>query len=91
MITTIDPETVAADAIGNAGYGLLIGGEWRMAEGELSFPVVNPATGTLLSAVPDAGAAETGAAIDARLLPPCPPGPPPRLRPAARFFGGWPA
>ena len=46
----------------------LIGGRWL---GEPSVPVINPATGAVIARVPDLGAAETRAAIDAaqRALP----------------------
>lgn len=41
----------------------LIGGQW--VSGEKRFPVINPATGEEIALVPDLGAAETKAAIDA--------------------------
>ncbi len=65
MSTTIDPAAVAAATLGDATYGLLIDGEWREAASGASFAVTNPATGELLVEVPDGGADETRAAIDA--------------------------
>ncbi|MDG6348882.1 NAD-dependent succinate-semialdehyde dehydrogenase [Luteimonas sp. 8-5] len=42
-----------------------IGGAWRDADGDGTCEVTNPATGERLGTVPDMGAAETGAAIEA--------------------------
>ncbi|MBK9027604.1 MAG: NADP-dependent succinate-semialdehyde dehydrogenase [Propionivibrio sp.] len=42
-----------------------INGEWVGADNALVFPVINPATGEQLAAVPDAGASETRRAIEA--------------------------
>jgi len=42
-----------------------IGGEWRDAAGGGTVPVTNPATGALLGTVPDGGAADARAAIEA--------------------------
>jgi succinate-semialdehyde dehydrogenase/glutarate-semialdehyde dehydrogenase len=42
-----------------------VGGEWRNADGGGSNPVTNPATGAVLGTVPNMGAAETRAAIEA--------------------------
>jgi len=70
-----DPAAMAAAILGDGAYGLLIGGEWAGASGGNVFSVDNPATGAELAAVPDAGAAETRAAIDA----------------AAAAFPGWAA
>jgi len=42
-----------------------VGGEWRSANGGKTFAVIDPATSTLLAQVPDMGASETRAAIDA--------------------------
>jgi succinate-semialdehyde dehydrogenase/glutarate-semialdehyde dehydrogenase len=42
-----------------------IGGAWREAENGARFAVIDPATGAEIAAVPDMGAAETRAAIDA--------------------------
>lgn len=44
---------------------MLIGGEWLPAEGERTFPVMNPATGARLAEVPYGGAAEARRAIEA--------------------------
>jgi succinate-semialdehyde dehydrogenase / glutarate-semialdehyde dehydrogenase len=65
MTTSIDPTAVAATTIGDTSYDLLIGGEWRSAANGAIIAVTNPATGAPLAHVPDAGAAETRAAIDA--------------------------
>ncbi|ACL25405.1 NAD-dependent succinate-semialdehyde dehydrogenase [Chloroflexus aggregans] len=46
-------------------FRLLINGEWREAESGATFAVTNPANGTVLGYVPDAGVAETRAAIAA--------------------------
>lgn len=62
---TLDLESIAHDTLGDAAYGLLIGGEWQSAADGKTFPVENPATGDILTMVPDAGAAETQAAIEA--------------------------
>ncbi len=65
MATTIEPRAVAADLLGHRQYKLLIGNQFRAAESGATFAVSNPATGELLSDVPDAGARETQAAVDA--------------------------
>jgi succinate-semialdehyde dehydrogenase/glutarate-semialdehyde dehydrogenase len=65
MSATIDSASVAAATLGDAPYLQLIGGEWLPASGGASFPVDNPATGAELAAVPDGGAADARAAIDA--------------------------
>ncbi|MGR9319144.1 NAD-dependent succinate-semialdehyde dehydrogenase [Rhizobium leguminosarum] len=46
----------------DAGY---IGGVWTSGDATRTFDVLNPATGELLASLPDMGAAETRAAIDA--------------------------
>lgn len=46
-------------------FRLLINGEWREAESGATFAVTNPANGTVLGYVPDAGVAETRTAIAA--------------------------
>jgi len=65
MTTLFDPGAIAAATIGDFAYGLLIGGEWQTAVSGATFAVTDPATGAVLADVPDAGAAETRAAIDA--------------------------
>lgn len=65
MTTTIDSDAVAAATIGDSEYNLLIGGVCGPAASGASFAVTNPATGAELAQVPDAGAPETRAAIDA--------------------------
>jgi succinate-semialdehyde dehydrogenase / glutarate-semialdehyde dehydrogenase len=44
---------------------LLIGGTWIEAESDERFEVTNPATGDIVGSVPNASAADVGAAIDA--------------------------
>lgn len=59
-------DEIAAATIGDADeYELMIGGEWRPATGGATFAVDNPASGAQLARVPDAGAADTQAAIEA--------------------------
>jgi succinate-semialdehyde dehydrogenase/glutarate-semialdehyde dehydrogenase len=65
MQNLIDIEKITTETIGDTSYKLLIGGEWQTAAGNSTFPVDNPATGVVLSSVPDAGVRETQAAIDA--------------------------
>ncbi|MEI8307956.1 MAG: NAD-dependent succinate-semialdehyde dehydrogenase [Chloroflexales bacterium] len=65
MTSTIDSDSVAAATLGGAPYLQLIGGQWCLAASGASFPVDNPATGTLLAEVPDGGADDARAAIDA--------------------------
>lgn len=71
MQSMIDLDQIVEPIIGHSEYGLLINGEWRPADNGATFPVTNPATGETLTVVPDAGADETHAAIDAaaRALP----------------------
>lgn len=45
--------------------GMLIGGEWRAAEGGATIPVEDPATGEVLAEIADATAADAVAALDA--------------------------
>ncbi len=58
-----DPDTIAAQLLGEARYALLIDGTWQPTAS--SFAVTNPATGAQLALVADAGAAESRAAVDA--------------------------
>ncbi len=46
-------------------FRLYIGGEWRDAAGGQRFEVTNPATGEVVATVPDAGAEDARAAIEA--------------------------
>ncbi|WP_322486883.1 NAD-dependent succinate-semialdehyde dehydrogenase [Chloroflexus sp.] len=58
--------TVAGEGpLATLPFHLLINGEWREAESGATFAVVNPANGTVLGYVPDAGVAETRLAIAA--------------------------
>jgi succinate-semialdehyde dehydrogenase/glutarate-semialdehyde dehydrogenase len=65
------PIPAEAEAVAAVPTSLLIDGGWQTAANNASFPVVNPATGATLAQLPDAGAVETRAAIDAaaRALP----------------------
>jgi succinate-semialdehyde dehydrogenase/glutarate-semialdehyde dehydrogenase len=65
MTTGIDVQAITAATIGDAPYRLLIAGEWRTANDHATIDVSNPATGTVLTTVPAAGAEETRQAIDA--------------------------
>src|SRR5258706_8216100 len=65
MQTTLDLEKVVETTLGNADYKLFINGNWRPADNGGTFPLTNPATGENLTTVPQAGASETPAAIDA--------------------------
>src|SRR5690242_17446618 len=65
MEATLDLDQIVESAIGKADYGLLINGQWRQADNGATFPVTNPATGTLLAHVPEGRESETRAAIDA--------------------------
>ena len=65
MSPTIDPSAVAAAILGGTRYAMLIGGSWREASDGASFAVTNPATGELLSHIPDGGVTEINAAINA--------------------------
>lgn len=47
------------------GEGLLIGGEWRKAEGGATFATLDPATGTETGRIAAAGASDVAAAVDA--------------------------
>jgi succinate-semialdehyde dehydrogenase/glutarate-semialdehyde dehydrogenase len=64
-ITTLDPTEIAQQVFGTTRYELLINGVWQPAVSGGRFAVDNPATGAILTDVPDAGAAETSAAINA--------------------------
>ncbi len=65
MTMTVDPQTVAATTLTTAPYGLLIDGGWQPAATGASFEVRNPATGAVLTSVPDGGTVEAQAAIEA--------------------------
>lgn len=61
----LDIQATVNRAIGTTPYRLLINNEWREAISGSTFAVTNPATNTVLTMVPDAGGADTQAAIDA--------------------------
>jgi len=63
MSMTLDIPNITRQALGGAEYGHFIGGAWHKTG--RTFPVTNPATGDLLAEIPDAGAEETRAAIEA--------------------------
>src|SRR5258707_5152659 len=65
MQKQLDLENIVETTIGNVEYKLYMGGRWRDADNGATFPVTNPATGQTLTTIPDAGANETRAAIDA--------------------------
>lgn len=59
----IDPDAVAAQLLGDAAWGVFIGGVWQSTA--RTFVVTNPATGSPLAEVADGGVEEIRAAIDA--------------------------
>lgn len=61
----IDSRQIAHDLIENVVYGHYINGEMRPSAGGRMYDVTNPASGDLLISIPDGGAAEARAAIDA--------------------------
>jgi succinate-semialdehyde dehydrogenase/glutarate-semialdehyde dehydrogenase len=65
MTQALDLPALTQETLSGRDYRLLIGGQWGGAADGARFPVQNPATGELLAEVPDAGAAETRAAIEA--------------------------
>ncbi len=65
MQSLTELDQIAQSTIGHADYKLFIGGTWRDADNGATFPVTNPATDEVLANVPEAGASETRAAIDA--------------------------
>lgn len=65
MTTSYDPEAIAAATLDATRYNLLIGGAWLPATSGASFAVNNPATNAPIAMVPDGGAAETEAAVEA--------------------------
>jgi succinate-semialdehyde dehydrogenase/glutarate-semialdehyde dehydrogenase len=65
MTTTLDSEQIARQTLSGAPYGIFIDNAWGGAADGRTFVVTNPATGAALVAIPDAGADETRAAIDA--------------------------
>lgn len=65
MTATLNLEQIVDQTLGEAEYKLFINGEWHAANNGKTFAVDNPATGDILRYVPDAGADETRAAIDA--------------------------
>ncbi len=65
MQNVISVEQVVETHISNPDYKMFINGLWRSADNGATFPVVNPATGETLATVPEGGAHETRAAIDA--------------------------
>jgi succinate-semialdehyde dehydrogenase / glutarate-semialdehyde dehydrogenase len=60
-----DLAQLTADTLNGAEYGIFINNTWQSAANGKTFAVDNPATGETLATIPDAGASETRAAIDA--------------------------
>jgi succinate-semialdehyde dehydrogenase/glutarate-semialdehyde dehydrogenase len=65
MFEVTDLDRITAQTLGDEPYLLLIDGTWSQSASGAQFGVYNPATGQLLTHVPDAGSAETQAAIEA--------------------------
>ncbi len=65
MTPTVDLAQITAATFADARYGIFINNEWRSAQDGKTFTVENPATGDVLMTIPDAGAADAQAAIDA--------------------------
>jgi len=63
--TAIDSQAIAQAMLGDAQYGLLIGGERRASSSGATFTVRNPATGDVLAGVPDGVQSDAQAAIAA--------------------------
>ena len=61
----LDLEQIVHQAFDGVEYGNYINGEFRWSANGSTFDVTNPATGDLLLRIPDAGASDTLAAIDA--------------------------
>ncbi|MCK6580229.1 MAG: NAD-dependent succinate-semialdehyde dehydrogenase [Anaerolineae bacterium] len=64
MTIPLDARTIARQTLADAAYGVFIDNAFRPAADGRTFEVTNPATGDLLATIPDAGAADTHAAID---------------------------
>ena len=65
MQDAADFDQIVAQTIGTGDFRLLINGAWCESADGATFAVENPATGQVLAHVPDAGVAETTAAIEA--------------------------
>lgn len=65
MQASPDSAAIAQQTLGGVNYAHLINGEWRASVSGATFAVTNPATTETLTTVPDGGASETLAAIDA--------------------------
>ncbi|PDW04593.1 NAD-dependent succinate-semialdehyde dehydrogenase [Candidatus Viridilinea mediisalina] len=65
MTTSYDPEAIAAATLDATRHNLFIGGIWQPAANGASFAVNNPATNMPIAMVPDGGATETTAAVEA--------------------------
>ncbi|MDZ4769791.1 MAG: NAD-dependent succinate-semialdehyde dehydrogenase [Chloroflexota bacterium] len=64
-MTAHDALTPAVHDLASADYGIFIDNHFRPASSGATFAVTDPATGALLASIPDAGADDTRAAIDA--------------------------
>jgi succinate-semialdehyde dehydrogenase / glutarate-semialdehyde dehydrogenase len=65
MVSTFNLAQIVETTFAGAEYGIFINNEWRAAGSGKTFAVDNPAMGETLMTIPDAGAPETLAAIDA--------------------------
>ncbi|MBK8027387.1 MAG: NAD-dependent succinate-semialdehyde dehydrogenase [Chloroflexi bacterium] len=64
-MTVLDSRTVAQQTLADSVYGVFVDNAYRPSVTGKTFDVTNPATGDLLATIPDAGADDTRAAIDA--------------------------
>src|SRR3954465_15625630 len=58
-------ESAEATLLRSVPDALFIGGDWRPAASGATFPVEDPATGSVIKTVADAGGADGAAALDA--------------------------
>ena len=65
MQPTLNIDEITHNALDGVQYGIFINNAWHTAASGKTFAVTNPATSTHLADIPDAGASETLAAIDA--------------------------
>ncbi|MBE2271254.1 MAG: NAD-dependent succinate-semialdehyde dehydrogenase [Anaerolinea sp.] len=64
-MTQLNIDQVVEQAFAGAQYGQFINGEFRPSASGKTYDVTNPATGQVLMTVPDGGASEAQAAVDA--------------------------
>jgi succinate-semialdehyde dehydrogenase/glutarate-semialdehyde dehydrogenase len=65
MTNLVDVKKVEEQTFNGAKYRLFINGEWHNADNGKTFEVTNPATGDVLAVIPDGGASDAVAAVDA--------------------------